>query len=89
MDLIKTSEEDVFYPNLDLAQLLHKYDLSLKTGSPSESLQTEIIQILEKDAMAPLFQSLVGKYSWDVSEDKISELRFVNEQTFIPMPIIF
>ncbi|MDK0841635.1 hypothetical protein P5E51_16210, partial [Clostridium perfringens] len=79
---IESAEEELSKsPNLELSQFLHRYERSIleKRSDIATELQTKILEIIEKDEMAPFYRHLVEKYNWEMDKELENRLKEKNQ----------
>lgn len=75
--IIQAEEEASRFPNLELVQLIHRFDHLLKDGKSIDlELQTQILAMIEKDDMAPFYEQICSKYGWIVDDGLLASMRY-------------
>ncbi len=73
--IITTEEEGSRSPNLDLAQLIHRFENNRKNDKSTDDLKTQIMKMIEADSMVPFYESVVTKYGWTLDESLLLSMK--------------
>ena len=69
------SAEDQSIPNLEIAQLIYRYENASKNNESIIELKQLIVTALEADKMVVTYLELANKFSWTIDEIQIQNWR--------------
>ena len=74
--LLATDEDAKQVPNMELAQLLFSYSHHLTTNQErSNSLKEQILEVVTKESMAPLYKHITAKMNWEFDESLYATMK--------------
>lgn len=73
-------------PNLELPQLVHRYEIKTKHSDNvgMEDLKNSIITEITNDNMAAYYQQICSKFSWVLDDELYQKLRFAYYSKYLP-----
>jgi hypothetical protein len=61
----------------NLSNLLYNYDLE-----SSDKIKDDIIKALKDSSMAPLYSSLCQKYNWELDQEFLNTMKYLEEISY-------
>lgn len=70
--------EEKTFPDMDLAQKVFLLECGLDSPEVLEATKTEILSVVKQDAMAPYYEFLCARFSWNVDDALLAEMTAAN-----------
>eukprot|EP01038_Epipyxis_sp_PR26KG_P004622 gene4622-6501_t len=72
---------------MELAQLIYRYERIDPLSADATDIKTQIVQSLEIDTMAPLYEELCNRFSWQIDATLLEKLRMENTKELASIEI--
>lgn len=73
--IVAAEDELSRVPNLELAQLVYRYDLNLTTLTSVDELKLRILALIDTDSMSVYYEFLGSKYGWEIDVELLSKMK--------------
>lgn len=77
----QTAEEEAeMLPNMEMAQLRFKYSCADEYCPDKEKIKSELLELVTKDNMTPLYESMCAEFGWPVDAALVEKMNATNAE---------